>query len=41
MKMITLGDTLESLRFLRHEITLSEEVRQGAEKALRRMFELS
>lgn len=41
MKMITLEGTLESLRLLRHEITLSEEVRQGAEKALRRMFELS
>ena len=41
MKMITLEDTLESLRSMRHEITLSEEVRRGAEKALRRMFELS
>jgi quinolinate synthase len=41
MKMITLEDTLQSLRVMRHEITLSEEVRQGAEKALRRMFELS
>lgn len=41
MKMITLEGTLESLRLMRNEITLSEEVRQGAEKALRRMFELS
>jgi quinolinate synthase len=41
MKMITLEDALESLRSMRHEITLSEEIRRGAEKALRRMFELS
>lgn len=41
MKMITLEGTLESLRLMRHDITLSEEVRQRAEKALRRMFELS
>jgi quinolinate synthase len=41
MKMITLEGTLESLRVMRHAIILSEEVRQGAEKALRRMFELS
>ncbi|MGH7830355.1 MAG: quinolinate synthase NadA [Candidatus Binatia bacterium] len=41
MKMITLEDTLESLRSMRHQITLSEEVRSGAERALRRMFELS
>ena len=41
MKMITLEDTLESLQSMRHEITLSEDVRRGAERALRRMFELS
>jgi len=41
MKMITLEDTLQSLRLMRHEITLDEEVRRGAEKALRRMFELT
>lgn len=41
MKMITLEGTLESLRCMCHEITLSEEVRKGAEKALRRMFGLS
>lgn len=41
MKMITLEDTLKSLQLMRHEITLDEEVRQRAEKALRRMFELS
>ena len=41
MKMITLEDTLNSLQLMRHEITLDEEVRQRAEKALRRMFELS
>ena len=41
MKMITLEDTLESLRLMRHEITLSEEIRARAEKSLRRMFELS
>lgn len=41
MKMITLEDTLRSLELMRHEITLDEEVRRGAERALRRMFELS
>lgn len=41
MKMITLEDTLKSLQLMRHEITLDEEVRQRAEKALRRMFELT
>jgi quinolinate synthase len=41
MKMITLEDTITSLKVMRHEITLSEEIRKGAEKALRRMFELS
>jgi len=41
MKMITLEDTLAALRHMRFEITLPEEVRRGAEKALRKMFELS
>lgn len=41
MKMITLQDTLDSLRSMRYKITLEEEVRAGAEKALRKMFELS
>lgn len=41
MKMITLEDTLAALRQMRFEITLPEEVRRGAEKALRKMFELS
>jgi len=40
MKMITLADTLEALRSMRHAIVLDENVRQGAERALRRMFEL-
>jgi quinolinate synthase len=41
MKMITLEDTLAALRCMRHEITLSENIHQRAEKALRRMFGLS
>ena len=41
MKMITLEDTLASLRLMRHEIALGEEVRARAERALRKMFELS
>jgi len=40
MKMITLEGTLKSLENMRHEIALDEEVRRGAERALRRMFEL-
>jgi quinolinate synthase len=40
MKMITLEGTLDSLRNLRHEITLSDEVREGARLALERMLEL-
>jgi quinolinate synthase len=40
MKMITLEDTLESLRSIRHEITLPEDIRQRAEKSLLKMFEL-
>jgi len=41
MKMITLEDTLKSLENMRHEIALDEEIRARAERALRRMFELS
>ena len=41
MKMITLGGTLDSLRHLRYEIELSEEVREGAKRALEKMLELS
>jgi len=41
MKMITLEGTLDSLRNLRYEIGLSEDVREGARHALERMLELS
>jgi quinolinate synthase len=41
MKMITLENTLDSLENMRHEIVLDEEVRAGAERSLRRMFELT
>jgi len=41
MKMITLGGTLDSLRHLRYEIELSEDVRAGAKRALERMLELT
>jgi quinolinate synthase len=41
MKMITLEGTRDSLRDLRHEITLSEEIREGAKRALERMLELT
>ena len=41
MKMITLEDTLKSLQLMRHEIALDEGIRARAERALRRMFELS
>jgi len=40
MKMITLQGTLDSLVNLRYEITLPEEVREGAKHALERMLEL-
>ena len=40
MKMITLDGTLASLREMRYEISLPEEVRQGAERSLMRMLEL-
>jgi len=41
MKMITLAGTLDSLRHLRYEITLDDDVREGARRALERMLELS
>jgi len=41
MKMITLDDTLRSLKEMRHPIELEESVRAGAERSLRRMLELS
>lgn len=41
MKAITLEDTLASLQNMQFEITLDETTRQKAEKALRRMLELS
>jgi quinolinate synthase len=40
MKMITLDGTLDSLRNLRFEIELPEDVREGARRALERMLEL-
>ena len=40
MKMITLSGTLDSLRNLRYEIELPEDVREGARRALERMLEL-
>src|ERR1700735_1513736 len=40
MKMITLEGTLDSLKHLRYEIELPEEVREGAKRALERMLEL-
>jgi quinolinate synthase len=40
MKMITLDGTLDSLRNLRFEIELAEDVREGARGALERMLEL-
>ena len=41
MKMITLESVRDSLHNLRHEITLPEAVRAGAELSLNRMLELS
>jgi len=41
MKMITLEGTLDSLRHLRYEIELTDDVRIGAKRALERMLELS
>jgi quinolinate synthase len=40
MKMITLPGVLDSLINLRHEITMTDEVRDGARRALERMLEL-
>ena len=40
MKMITLEGTLRGLERMEHEVVLDEEVRVGAERSLRRMFEL-
>lgn len=39
MKMITLDDMIHCLENLEPEITLSEDVRLGAERALKRMFQ--
>jgi quinolinate synthase len=39
MKMITLEDTLDALAKMRHRVELDEDVRAGAERALRRMLE--
>ena len=41
MKMITLEATRDALALGRWEITLDEDVRQGAARALERMLELS
>ena len=41
MKMITLDGTLDSLRNLRYEVNLPDDVREGARRALERMLELS
>jgi len=40
MKMITLDGALDSLLTMKHEIILDEDVRRGAERSLRRMFEI-
>jgi quinolinate synthase len=41
MKMITLEGTLDSLKYLRYEIELTDDVREGAKRALEKMLELS
>ncbi len=41
MKMITLEGTRQALEKMQYEIVLEEDVRRGAERALRRMLELS
>ncbi len=41
MKMITLDNVLKSLETLQPEITLPEDVQAGAERSIRRMFELT
>jgi len=39
MKVTTLEDVRDSLKLMRYEIVVPEEIRVPAEKALRRMFE--
>jgi quinolinate synthase len=39
--MITLDGVLDSLQNLRYEITLDDDVREGAKRALEKMLELS
>jgi quinolinate synthase len=41
MKVTTLEDVRDSLKLLQHEIVVPEEVRVPAERALRRMFEVT
>ena len=41
MKMITLDGVRDSLRAQRYEITLDEDIRVAAERAIDRMLELS
>ena len=41
MKMISIDNTLQALEQLQPEIILPEDVRKGAERSLRRMFELT
>lgn len=41
MKMISLDDVIHSLETLQPEISLPENVRTGAERAIKRMFELT
>jgi quinolinate synthase len=40
MKMITLGGVRDSLVNLQYEITMPDEVREGAKRALEQMLEL-
>jgi len=40
MKMVTVEGTRDALRYLRHEITLDDEVREKAAQAIERMLEL-
>jgi quinolinate synthase len=41
MKVTTLEDVRDSLRHMRYEIEVPEEIRLPAERALRRMFEVT
>jgi len=41
MKVTTLEDVRDSLRYMRYEIEVPEEIRLPAERALRRMFEVT